>query len=240
MTMTMRSTMRDVLVTLAAGGLLALAGCGGGDDDGGGDGGGDPGTCGFESDDYLPYQAGFTWTYTITDLVSGAKESKEQRLEPEMEHPDFGTVMTQVTGKLDGSTVSLVRKDGDRVLRFQQEDRDASDQVEKTTTYDPPAIRIDESPERIVAGAEWDEVYTETVDDPVNGTTVIPTTDHWTVLGVDEPCDSPLGTFSCLRLQRTRTQGGVAEKEFQFARGIGKVVEIGGNQLEELTACGTE
>ncbi|HEU5058825.1 MAG TPA: hypothetical protein VFU21_19965, partial [Kofleriaceae bacterium] len=124
--------------------LLGAAGCGGDDD--GGDG--DPGTCGFESDDYLPYQAGFTWTYTITDLVSGARETKEQRLEPEMEHPEFGSVMTQVTGKLNGSTVSLVRKEGDRVLRFTQEDRDAADALEQTTTYEPPAIRIDESAER--------------------------------------------------------------------------------------------
>lgn len=239
-TKTTRSTMRDVFSILAAGALLALAGCGGDDGGGSGDGGGDSGMCGFESDDYLPYQAGFTWTYTITDLVSGAKETKEQRLEPEMEHPEFGTVLTQVSGKLGGSTVSLVRKDGYRVLRFQQEDRDASDQLEKTTTYEPPAIRIDESPERTEVGAEWDEVYDETVEDPVNGTTVIPTTDHWKVLGVDEPCESPLGTFSCIRLQRTRTRGGIAEKEFQFARGIGKVVEIGPNQLEELAACGTE
>ncbi len=34
--------------------------------------------------------------------------------------------------------------------------------------------------------------------------------------------------------------GGIAEKEFHFARGVGKVTEIGGNQLEELTACGPE
>ena len=46
------------------------------------------------------------------------------------------------------------------------------------------------------------------------------------------------GTFSCLHLRRTRTEGGVAVKEFFFARGIGKIREIGDNVLEELTACG--
>lgn len=231
-------TIRGLLALLAAGSLLTSAACGGGDDDGGGDG--DTGMCGFGSDEYLPYQAGFSWTYQITDLVSGQKETKEQHLEPEMEHPDFGPVLTQVTGKLNGTTISLTRKEGSRVLRFQQEDRDASDVVEKTTTYDPPEIRIDESPERVMAGAEWDESYTETITDPVNGTTAIPTVDHWTVLGVDEPCESPLGMFMCLRVRRTRTMGGIAEKEFHFARGIGKVREIGSNQLEELTACAAE
>ena len=52
------------------------------------------------------------------------------------------------------------------------------------------------------------------------------------------PCDSPMGEFSCLRVRRTRITGGMAEKEFHFARGIGKVREVGSNQLEELTACG--
>lgn len=225
--------MRDVLAILTT--VLFLGACGGDDDGGNGEA-----TCGFDSEDYLPYEAGFTWTYRITDLVSGATETKEQRLEPEMEHPEYGSVMTQVTGKLGGSTISLVRKEGDRVLRFEQEDRDAADALEQTTTYDPAAIRIDESAERTAAGAEWDEEYTETIEDPVNGTTVVPTVDHWVVLGVDEPCESPLGMFSCIRLRRTRTMGGIAEKEFHFARGIGKVREIGANQLEELTACGPE
>lgn len=228
----------DTLVRgLAAGSLILSFACGGDDD--GGDGV-DPGMCGFGSDEYLPYQAGFSWTYQITDLVSGAKETKEQHLEAEMEHPDFGTVLTQVTGKLNGNTISLTRKEDSRVLRFQQEDYDATEALEKTTTYDPAEIRIDESADRIVAGAEWDETYTETIEDPVNGTTVIPTVDHWEVLGVDEACDSPLGTFMCLRVRRTRTMGGIAEKEFHFARGVGKVREIGSNQLEELTACSAE
>ncbi len=236
-----RLFMRDVLAILATGGLFLGAGCGGGDDDGmAGDGGGEPGSCGFESDDYLPYEPGFSWTYQITDLVSGERKTKDQHLEPEMEDPEYGTVMTQITGKLNGSTVSLVRKEGDRVLRFSQEDRDAADALEQTTTYEPAQIRIDESAERTMEGAEWDEEYTETIDDPVNGTTVIPTVDHWTVLGVDEPCESPFGTFSCIRLRRTRTMGGIAEKEFHFARGVGKVREIGANQLEELTGCAAE
>ena len=218
--------------------LLAVAACGGGDDDGS-DGGGTE-LCDFGTDDYLPFAPGFTWTYTVTDLGTGERETKEQRVDPETEHPEYGPVLTQVTGKLNGSTISLMRKDGDRVVRFEQEDRDETDALEQTTFYDPPVIRIDESAERTVADAEWDEEYTETVEDPINGTTMVATVDHWQVLGVDEPCDSPLGTFSCIRLRRTRVTGGIAEKEFHFARGVGKVREIGDNQLEELAACGPE
>src|SRR5690606_26298904 len=86
--------------SLVFGLLLLLPACGG--DDGGGNGGGGDGgpvgedPCGFDSDDYLPYEAGFTWTYRVTDLGTGARETKEQRIDPEMEHPDYGAVLVQV------------------------------------------------------------------------------------------------------------------------------------------------
>ena len=227
----------------------ALAGCGGESRDGGGpDGGVDPGgdaggdggagVCGFAGDAYLPYAAGNTWTYRLTDLDSGQRATKEQRIDPEIDDPVYGAVLVQVTGKVNGETISLTRREGDRVLRFRQEDHDATGALERTTIYDPPQIRIDETGEHLALGAAWDEAYAETVTDP-QGTELsrTDTVDHLEVLGVDDPCDSPMGEFRCLRVRRTRLQGGVAEKEFHFARGIGKIREVGSNQLEELTAC---
>jgi len=223
--------------------LLPLAACGGGgegDADGGDvDAGGDALDCSFESDDYLPYAPGFTWTYRLTDLDDGERAIKEQRIDPEVDHPDYGPVVVQVTGKQSGETVSLTRREGDRVLRFEQEDRDASGALERTTVYQPPQVRIDESSEHVELGAAWDETYTEIEYDPLGVEVMrVETVDHVEILGVDDPCDSPMGEFSCLRVRRTRLAGGVAEKEFHFARGIGKIREVGSNQLEELTACG--
>jgi hypothetical protein len=222
-------------------GLALVAACGGddgGDDGDDGDDGGDASDCGFAGDDYLPYAVGHTWSYRLTDLDSGERAIKEQRIDPEMNHPDYGAVVVQVTGKINGETISLARKEGDRVLRFQQEDRDASGALERTTIYEPPQIRIDESEERTAMGAAWDEEYTEIVLDPEGvELTRVDTVDHLEVIGVDDPCDSPMGDFSCLRVLRTRLAGGVAAKEFHFARGIGKIREVGSNQLEELTAC---
>jgi hypothetical protein len=236
-------------IAMASALALCLSACGGGGDDGddaddgqsdAGDGDAGPpvSPCGFDGDDYLPYAAGYTWTYRLTDLDDGDRATKEQRIDPGTDHADYGSVMVQVTGKLNGETISLTRREGDRVLRFEQEDRDATGALERTTIYEPPQIRIDESPEHIAVDAMWNEQYTETVLGPDGELlTQNPTTDQVQILGVDIPCDSPMGEFRCLRVRRTRTVGGVAVKEFLFARGIGKIREVGANQLEELTDC---
>jgi hypothetical protein len=211
--------------------LLALlvTGCGS-------DGGGDS-ECGFASDRYLPYDVGMSWTYRITDVGSGEVATKQQDLD-ETDDPDLGPVIVQTTGKLGGTTRSLLRVEGDRVVRLLQEDRDDTGALERTTTYDPGQIRIDESPDRTVVDATWDEQYDETVTPTGGAPVTTATTDTWEVLAVDAACESPLGSFACLHLRRTRAAGGVAQKEFFFARGVGKVRETGGNQIEELTACG--
>lgn len=214
---------------------VSLAACAA--DDGGG-GVTDPDACGFDSDRYLPYEVGMTWSYQVTDLGSGERKVKDQSLDGEIDDPVHGQVLVQITGKLAGSTRSLLQVNGDRVERFVQEDRDANDGIERTTTYDPPQIRIDESADRITMGATWEETYVETVEEPGTATVMVTNTDSWEVVGVDVTCEVPLGSFECLHFRRTRTEGGLAIKDFYFARGVGKVRETGDNQTEELSACG--
>ncbi len=241
-----RTPLRLLLVSLLAVPLAACgggSGGGGGTPDGGGGGGADSGAspCGFASTDYLPYQVGNHWTYQVTDLGNGQHDTKDQSLGPEMTDPTFGDVVVQTTDKANGQTVSYLQPDGDQIIRLYQEDHDATGALQQATTYDPSELRIDESDGHLAAGAAWDQTYIRTVNDP-QGTLLTQThiVDHWEVLGVDVACDSPLGTFTCVRLHKVRTQGGVADKEYFFARGVGKVREVGGNQLEELTSCGPQ
>ncbi|MCP4443800.1 MAG: hypothetical protein GY811_00455 [Myxococcales bacterium] len=225
-------------VTLCGG---SLAACGGDDDGDGSDAGPGPdagaeGPCGFE-DRYLPYQEGYQWTYRVTDLGSPATTSKTQALAT-ADDPDLGAVIVQTTTKATGTTVSALKRVADSVVRLRQEDRDELGTLERTTVYDPGQNRLDEVAEHLVLGAEWDDVYTVTVTDetgaPVSSGE---RTDHWEVLGVDVECSSPLGDFTCLHLRRQRTAGGVSDKQFFFAKGIGKVKEINANQVEELIGC---
>lgn len=212
---------------------FALVACtsdgGGGDDDGV-----DPvDRCGFGSDRYLPFDVGNRWSYAVTDVSSGERKVKNQHLEA----GDDGAIV-QITGKLAGSTRSVLSVQGDRVVRFQQEDLDSAGVVERTTTYDPGQIRIDEGPDRVVPGARWEEVYDETETEPGSAPAVVRTRDVWEVLDDVAPCESPAGAFTCLHLRRTRAEGGVAVKEFWFARGVGKIRERGDSVVEELASCG--
>ena len=218
---------------------MALA-CGGDDDDDGNAGGADSGpgdsVCGF-SDRFLPFEDGYSWTYRVTSLGTPEVVTKSQSLTAETD-PVLGDVLVQVTEKDNGTTVSKFQLDGEAVLRRLQEDRDATGALEKTTTYDPGQLRIDEASDRITLGAEWDSIY-EVVQTDSTGFELSrgSTTDHWEVLGVDVDCSSPLGDFKCLQLRRQRTAGGISDKQYFFAKGIGKVKEVNANQVEELVSC---
>lgn len=216
----------------------ALVACGGSDGGPAADAGDGESPCGFE-ERWLPYQPGYTWSYRVVDLGTGEQASKDQRIQPTTEHPELGEVLVQVTEKASGATESFLRREGEALVRLIQEDYDQVGALERTSEYDPGQLRLDESAERTTAGATWEESYEVAVYDGA-GTPVGTTarTDAWEVLATDAACDTPFGPRSCLHVRRVRTVGGLADKQYYFARGIGKVREIGGNQVEELVSCG--
>jgi hypothetical protein len=185
----------------------------------------------------LPYAVGNSWRYRVQDLGTGDFSTKTQELTTEMVPAgETDPVIVQITNKANGSTENWTRLVGDSILRFRQMDYDALGVLEATTTYVPSRIRLDESAERTGVGATWNENYQKVVVDALGIETTVDVTDLWEVIGVDVECSSPLGTFSCLHIRRSRTLGGVAVKDFFFAPGIGKVKEVGG-QIEELEDC---
>jgi hypothetical protein len=232
---------RTAAVALACGGLFA---CASKDDQGtdvdGGPGDADP--CGFGDDSYLPYVAGYRWTYRITDKATGGRTTKSQWLES-VNDPDFGAVLKQTTEKVGGLTVSLTNLANEQVVRFVQEDYDTTTNpdgvLERTTTYTPFQLRLDMNADKVAANATFEETYTLTIEVPGAPPTEESRTDVWTVLGVDVECRAPIGTFRCLHVRRQRLAAN-ADKEFFFAPGVGKVIERGTVQTEELTSCAAE
>ena len=235
--------MRSFLVIIGLAVLFtAPAGCGG-------DSGSDDGVVvpsaecedgAMASDDaYLPFSVGNIWRYRVTDNAGGTPETKRQELEEEMTPPgESEPVIVQRTVKPEGVTVSWLRKVGDTIIRTRQEDYTPDGVLEQVTTYSPARMRFDSTAEHIASGATFTDVYTRVVTDPAGlELSNIEITDAWTVLDVDAQCTTGWGeTLSCLHVRRERIVGGIANKEFFFARGYGKVLELGG-QTEELIGC---
>ncbi len=206
---------------------------------------------------FLPASIGNSWRYRVTDSLGEVTTKSQEYTELITASDDIGEVIVQVTTKADGVTENWLKRDGDAVLRIRQRDFDALGVLERTTCYVPSRTRIDESPDRLVAGAQWTDNYVRQVIpgtieqnvicktdgsaidcDPEGITSSCETVqDQWTVLATDVPCKTDFGELSCVQIQRLRLIGGNAPpKTYWFARGYGKIREEG-EQLEELVGC---
>jgi hypothetical protein len=108
-------------------------------------------------------------------------------------------------------------------------------------TWAPHKLRLDEAPEKLMAGAKYTVMYRETHKDmpasPLGRTTTQDRMEVWTVQSINDSVTVG-GTVipNCLKINRVGTDAGaMSNKTFWYARGVGKVKELG-NQLEELTA----
>jgi hypothetical protein len=212
------------LLSLAA---APLAGCGGDEPPQNPDA--NPG------DSFLPLVTGATWTYRITDSGTGAVADKTNLVGPleDVGGMKAGTMAFKVTtDKLDGQTVSWQERMGNLVIRHREQSFDLAGTMTREEWYDPYKLRLDESPEHVMAGAA---AYVQSYNELVTGTTMpVAKSETWTVLAVNQSVTVPAGTFECLVLRRTGGTG-AADKTYYFARGVGKVKEEGG-QLEELVS----
>ncbi len=106
----------------------------------------------------------------------------------------------------------------------------------------PYATKLDENLDRIKAGAVWQETYQDlrraTAGLVVNGMVAwfpVQTqtvSREWKVITVGQPCSVRAGMYpDCLVI--SHMQAMLPPKTFTFARGVGKVKEVGG-QTEEL------
>lgn len=184
---------------------------------------------------YLELVPGATWRYLVTD-ANGVIE-KTQTVGP---LEDVGgskagiMAFRMTTTKMGGQVVSWQEDTGATVRRHKELDMAGGSQT--TELYQPYRTRLDEGPTHLTGGAAWSESYEEIVTDAAQMTTTTPKTEQWRVDVVEDEVVVPAGTFCALRVSRTSmTPGGAgSDKTFWFARGVGKVKEIGLGQTEEL------
>jgi len=188
------------------------------------------------SNRYLPDDVGNSWSYRVDEFDGNPPAIKRQRYS-ELITPDeeTGPVIVQLTENASGSTENWLQRQGDKMVRLRQRDFDATGRLERTTHYRPYRLRLDESPERLVAGVTWTENYVREVQDSL-GTTQETISEEWSVAGVDVSCPEPWSHLKCIEVDLVRLEGGVSQKTYWFARGYGKILEEGG-LIEELFDC---
>lgn len=237
--------MKSTMFAMASVAVVFAAGCGGSDGGGGGGGGaadggggGDDGG-GGDTGRYFPLEVGASWTYRVTDVSDASVSSKSQTVEAfeDVGGDKAGVMAFRMRSEKDnGYTLSWQEDTGTAVIRHREESYDLADVFESEDWFTPYKLRIDESNAHVELDATFSDSYTEDSIDHTNGDLLTSTTksEDWVVEAVDDEIDVPAGTFVCLRLFRSNDGTGT-QKRYWFARGVGKVKETGGAQIEELS-----
>lgn len=193
---------------------------------------------------FLPMAVGNSWTYRVTDPVDGVSMKTqtidaEQRVGGTGPHADE-TAFHAVTSKMSGNGMDkteswqAVLPDGS-IVRYREITYMAGSATSNGEDYwDPYKLRIDQTPEHLVAGATWAEQYNETKIDKNGVATTAARNDGWMVVAVDVPCGPVRGQMlSCIELSKGK-DGADTGKTYWFAPCVGKVREQG-TSVEELT-----
>ena len=189
------------------------------------------------SERYLPLVIGATWTYDTSDMGMPVvvKTSTVEALEDVGERKAGFIAYRVRTGK-SGGVGDVVSWQEDRctsIVRHREQQYDVNDVLETDQFYVPGKLRVDETEGRVVFGARYTQSYTEVEVDNIPGDTTTTKDEVWMVEAVDEMVTVAAGTFATLRVRKTTS--GDADKTYWFAKGVGKVQEMG-EQTETLTS----
>lgn len=183
----------------------------------------------------LPLAVGATWTFRVTPLV-GTPVDKTSTVEAfeDVGGAKAGLMAFRVkTQKTDGATVSWQEDRCTSITRHREQTFDLANVKQVDTIYQPDKIRVDETPAHVAMGAAWQVNYSEITTDAANVTTTVAKTESWDVVATAESVTVPAGTFTALHLHKVTS--GMADKNFWYVAGVGKVKETG-DQTEELVS----
>lgn len=186
----------------------------------------------------FPLQVGNSWSFRTT---KGTEVSMKTQAVGALElvggsGPNSGMMayrmLTTKGDALDETESWQAEVDG-KIVRYREIAYGASDgDLELEEYWEPYKLRVDGT--QLTPGATYSEHYRETklyADSPAPQTSA--PTDEWRVVGVNEQVTVPAGTYSAVLIEKL---GGTSTKRYWFVRGIGKVKEESGAQLEELTS----
>lgn len=176
---------------------------------------------------YQPLAVGATWTYQVTDVnnVAYNKTSTVTSLE-DAGGAFAGTMAFKVSENVKNSTqYTWYQMTDTDVRRLHDEQLDSSGAVSSDDWYMPYNLRIDETPDHLTEGAQWQLSYEDDHTSAKKPPKTSTTTENWSVDAVNETVTTPAGTFSAVRITRTDTAPGGSAKTQWFVPGVGKIRE---------------
>lgn len=248
-----------IRIVLCAAIGVAGAGCG---DGGGGGGTGGAGGIGVElptAESYYPQKMGNTWTYLVTpmadlpsykvvvidglEMVGGGGPMAAR---PAWRHTTCKSAKTieacamppSATNPVD-RTVGWLGMVGKTLVNYREQAfKKATTTLTVEDWWEPYRIKIDHEAAHTTANARWTETYKE-YKQPADGIRTVTTKmEVWQVLAVNDtvvinpPGGTPRTYSNCLKVTHSTATGAI-DKVFWYAKGIGKVKEVG-TQTEEL------
>jgi hypothetical protein len=185
----------------------------------------------------FPIETGNSWTFRTT---KGSSVGSKTQTVDELEMvggtgPNSETMAYRMTtSKDDGldKTESWQAEVEGKIVRYRERSYAASNgELEIEEHWDPYKLRIDAT--QLTVGATYTEEYAETKLVAGAAPATANASDAWRVVAIDEMVTVPAGTFSAVVIEKV---GGTSTKRYWFVRGVGKVKEQSGAQLEELTS----
>jgi hypothetical protein len=186
---------------------------------------------------YQPLVVGATWVYNVTDTgIAYTKNSTVQSFE-DIGGADAGTMGYKVSETIKTSTqLTWYESTATDVRRHHDQQMDASGALTSEDWYTPYDLRVDESPDHLMAGAAWTMSYMDAHTSATKPPSMKTISENWTTDAVDEVVTEPAGTFQALKITRTNTADGAAKSQW-FVKGVGKIRESNTTgHLEELTS----
>jgi hypothetical protein len=190
---------------------------------------------------YLPLAMGLTWTYRVID--GGIASMKTQVVEA-LEAPPVDSKKSvkafrvKTTKGANDHTVSWQEPIGNILARhLEQSFAPGSTTPSLTEWWEPYKIRLDMRPSRLQAGVVFNVTYTEYNQVAGGQVTMTVRNEKWSILSTTEPVMAMGMMFKdVLMVRRQGTDAGAAsDKTYWYARGVGKLKEVGG-QTEDLMA----
>jgi len=240
---------------------IGAAGCGGGSGEVGGQGG--MGGYGVElptAESFYPQKVGNWWAYLVTPMAVELPSYKKVTIEaletaggtgssagrPAFRHVTCKSAPTLEACGMPASATNRIDKTigwmgmADKTLGNYREQafKKATDILTEEDWWEPFRTKIDMSPAHTVAGATWIDNYKEFKHATGGAITSTTQKETWEVVAVDQtvtvtpPGGAPKTYPGCIQVKHSNNSGSM-DKQFWYARGIGKVKETGA-QMEEL------